>query len=84
MTALVFLGSLLGLIALGLPIAFALMFAGVALMLLTGQFDAQIVVQNAISGADNFVLMAVPFFILAGEFMNAGGLSRRIVDMASA
>ncbi|MGX5658765.1 TRAP transporter large permease [Castellaniella ginsengisoli] len=84
MSALVFLGSLLCLIALGLPIAFALMFAGVALMLLTGQFDAQIVVQNAISGADNFVLMAVPFFILAGELMNAGGLSRRIVDMASA
>lgn len=84
MSAFVFLGSLLGLIALGLPIAFALMFAGVALMLLTGQFDAQIVVQNAIAGADNFVLMAVPFFILAGEFMNAGGLSRRIVDMASA
>ncbi|MBE7523053.1 MAG: TRAP transporter large permease subunit [Burkholderiales bacterium] len=84
MTAVVFLATLLGLIALGLPIAFALMFAGVALMLVTGQFDAQIVVQNAISGADNFVLMAVPFFILAGEFMNAGGLSKRIVEMASA
>ena len=84
MTALVFLGSLLGLIGLGVPIAFALMFAGIALMLVTGQFDAQIVVQNAIAGADNFVLMAVPFFILAGEFMNAGGLSRRIVDMAGA
>jgi tripartite ATP-independent transporter DctM subunit len=83
-TALVFLGTLLGLIAIGLPIAFALMYAGVALMLVTNQFDAQIVVQNAISGADNFVLMAVPFFILAGEFMNAGGLSRRIVEMASA
>ncbi|WP_323012101.1 TRAP transporter large permease subunit [Castellaniella sp.] len=84
MTAIVFITSLLGLIAMGLPIAFALMFAGVALMLLTGQFDAQIVVQNAIAGADNFVLMAVPFFILAGEFMNAGGLSKRIVEMASA
>ncbi len=84
MSAALFIGTLLGLIALGLPIAFALMFAGVALMLLTGQFDTQIVVQNAIAGADNFVLMAVPFFILAGEFMNAGGLSKRIVDMASA
>jgi tripartite ATP-independent transporter DctM subunit len=41
-------------------------------------------VQNAIGGADIFVLMAVPFFILAGEFMNAGGLSRRIVEMAGA
>ncbi|MCZ2292864.1 MAG: TRAP transporter large permease subunit [Burkholderiales bacterium] len=84
MTALVFLATLLVLIAIGLPIAFALMFAGVALMLLTDQFDAQIVVQNAIAGADNFVLMAVPFFILAGEFMNAGGLSKRIVEMAGA
>lgn len=84
MSAAVFLISLLGLIALGVPIAFALMFSGIALMLLTGQFDSQIVVQNAIAGADNFVLMAVPFFILAGELMNAGGLSKRIVDMASA
>ncbi|MER1968022.1 TRAP transporter large permease subunit [Castellaniella sp. GW247-6E4] len=84
MSAALFIGTLLSLIALGLPIAFALMFAGVALMLLIGQFDSQIVVQNAIAGADNFVLMAVPFFILAGEFMNAGGLSKRIVEMASA
>ncbi|WP_024539615.1 TRAP transporter large permease [Comamonas badia] len=84
MSATVFLVSLLGLIALGVPIAFALMFAGIALMLLTGQFDAQVVVQNAVAGADNFVLMAVPFFILAGELMNAGGLSKRIVEMASA
>ena len=84
MTALIFLGTLLGLIAVGMPIAFALLFAGVAIMLQMGQFDAQIVVQNAIGGADNFVLMAVTFFILAGEFMNAGGLSRRIVDMAGA
>lgn len=84
MTAIVFVVTLLGLIMVGLPIAFALMYAGVALMLVTGQFDSQIVVQNAIAGADNFVLMAVPFFILAGEFMNAGGLSKRIVDMAGA
>jgi tripartite ATP-independent transporter DctM subunit len=84
MSALVFLGVLLGLIAFGVPIAFALLFAAVGLMLQMDQFDTQIVVQNAIGGADNFVLMAVPFFILAGEFMNAGGLSKRIVDMAGA
>ncbi|QEA13914.1 TRAP transporter large permease [Comamonas flocculans] len=84
MTATVFLISLLTLIALGVPIAFALMFSGIALMLVTGQFDSQVVVQNAIAGADNFVLMAVPFFILAGELMNAGGLSKRIVEMAGA
>ena len=84
MTAFIFLAVLLLLIALGMPIAFALLFSGVAVMFQMGQFDSQIVVQNAIGGADNFVLMAVPFFILAGEFMNAGGLSRRIVEMAGA
>jgi len=84
LSAFVFLATLLVLIALGMPIAFALLLSGVALMLQLGQFDSQIVVQNAIGGADNFVLMAVPFFILAGEFMNAGGLSRRIVEMAGA
>jgi tripartite ATP-independent transporter DctM subunit len=84
MSALIFLGVLLAAIAIGMPIAFALLFSGVAIMLQMGQFDTQIVVQNAIGGADNFVLMAVPFFILAGEFMNAGGLSKRIVDLAGA
>ncbi len=84
MSAGIFLLTLLTSIAIGMPIAFALLVAGVALMLLLGQFQPQAMVQNAIGGADNFVLMAVPFFILAGEFMNAGGLSRRIVDMAGA
>ncbi|HEX2531782.1 MAG TPA: TRAP transporter large permease subunit [Burkholderiaceae bacterium] len=84
MSAALFLGVLLSLITIGMPIAFALLAGGAALMFLLGQFDSQVVVQNAIGGADNFVLMAVPFFILAGEFMNAGGLSRRIVDMAGA
>ena len=45
-------------------------------------FDAQILAQNVINGADSFPLLAVPFFMLAGEIMNAGGLSRRIVDLA--
>ncbi|MCC7150512.1 MAG: TRAP transporter large permease subunit, partial [Rubrivivax sp.] len=71
MTAALFLLVLLGTIALGMPIAFALLFAAIAVMLQLGQFDSQIIVQNAIGGADNFVLMAVPFFILAGELMNA-------------
>lgn len=84
MSAGVFLLTLLGSIAIGMPIAFALLVAAVALMLLLGQFQPQVMAQNAIAGADNFVLMAVPFFILAGEFMNAGGLSRRIVAMAGA
>jgi tripartite ATP-independent transporter DctM subunit len=84
MTLWVFSGSLIGAMALGMPIAFALLVCGVALMAYMGNFDAQIVAQNLVSGADNFPLMAVPFFLLAGEFMNAGGMSRRIVDAAMA
>lgn len=84
MSAAIFLAILLAAIALGMPIAFALLFAGIGVMVQLGQFDSQIIVQNAIGGADNFVLMAVPFFILAGELMNAGGLSRRIVDLVGA
>jgi TRAP-type transport system large permease protein len=78
----VFIGSLLGTMALGMPIAFALLLSGVALMFFMGIFDSQIIAQNLISGADNFPLMAIPFFMLAGELMNAGGLSQRIVKMA--
>ena len=80
----IFLVSLLGAMALGMPIAFALMVCGIALMTHMDMFDAQLIAQNTIDGADNFVLMAVPFFMLAGEFMNAGGLSKRIVNLAMA
>jgi TRAP-type transport system large permease protein len=82
MTLFVFLGSLVLLMALGMPIAFALLLTGVALMYQLNFFDAQLVAQNLLAGADNFPLMAVPFFILAGELMNAGGISRRIIDLA--
>jgi len=84
MTVTVFLGSLLGAMAIGTPIAFALLLCGVALMFHMDLFDAQIVAQNVINGADSFPLVAVPFFMLAGEVMNAGGLSRRIVAVAMA
>lgn len=84
MTIAVFLGSLLGAMALGMPIAYALLLCGVALMWQLDLFDAQIIAQNIINGADSFPLMAVPFFMLAGEIMNAGGLSKRIVNLALA
>ena len=84
MTLAVFLGSLVGVMALGMPIAFALLFSGVALMIYLDIFDSQIIAQNLINGADNFPLMAIPFFILAGEIMNAGGISKRIIQFALA
>ena len=84
MTIAVFLGSLLAAMALGIPIAFSLLLCGVALMWHMDMFDAQILAQNLIEGANSFPLLAVPFFMLAGEIMNTGGLSRRIVDFAMA
>jgi tripartite ATP-independent transporter DctM subunit len=82
MTIAVFTLSLLGAMAIGMPIAFALLICGVALMHSLDIFDAQIVAQNIINGADSFPLMAVPFFMLAGEIMTKGGLARRIVNVA--
>jgi tripartite ATP-independent transporter DctM subunit len=88
MTVAIFVFSLLGAMALGMPIAYALLVCGLCLMgymAATGMiaaFDSQILAQRFVDGADNFPLLAVPFFLLAGEFMNAGGLSRRIVDLA--
>lgn len=84
MTLLIFVGSLLGAMAVGVPIAFALIFCGIALMWHMDMFNAQIVAQNMVTGADAFTLLAIPFFLLAGELMNAGGLSRRIINFALA
>ncbi|HYG43357.1 MAG TPA: TRAP transporter large permease subunit [Bordetella sp.] len=83
MTLTLFLAVLLGLIALGMPIAFALLLSAVALMFQLNFFDSQILAQNMLSGANSFTLMAVPLFMLAGEVMNAGGISRRIVNLAA-
>ena len=76
-----FLVVLLAAILAGIPVAFALILCGIAMMLHLGEFNTQILAENLISGADSFSLMAIPFFVLAGEIMNAGGLSRRIVDL---
>lgn len=84
MSGLVFIGSLLGAMGIGIPIAFALMLSGIAMMLLMGNLDAQILAQRLVNGADSYPLMAIPFFLIAGELMNAGGLSRRIVNVALA
>ena len=90
MTVTVFIVSLLAAMAIGMPIAYALLVCGVSIMAFLAAtsglvtFDSQILAQRFVDGADNFPLLAVPFFLLAGEFMNAGGLSRRIVNLAMA
>ena len=83
MIILLFLGVLVGGIALGMPVAFALVLTGVVLMYQLDFFNAQLVAQNMLAGADIYPLLAVPCFILAGEVMNAGGISGRIITLAS-
>ena len=81
MTILVFLTSLLGCIFIGIPVAFSLLLCGLSLMVYMNVVDIQIMAQNLVHGADSFSLLAIPFFVLAGELMNAGGISKRIVDL---
>lgn len=81
MELLIFLSTLLVCIILGVPIAFALLVTGVALMLWLGMLDPNVMAQNVFNGINNFSLLAIPFFVLAGEIMNAGGLSTRIIDL---
>ncbi len=80
----VFLGVLFFFLFLGVPVAFSMLLSAIGMMLVMGNFDTQIVAQNLVNGANNFPLMAIPFFILAGEIMNAGGISKRVVEFATA
>lgn len=84
MTIIIFLASLIGGIIIGIPIAFSLLFSGMMLMLYLGGFNSQILSQNLFNGADSFSMMAIPFFVVAGDLMNRGGLTNRIVDAATA
>ncbi|MDI5987459.1 TRAP transporter large permease subunit [Halomonas sp. M4R5S39] len=82
MTIGLFLGSLLASIGLSVPIAFALLVSAVVLMLHLDMFNSQILAQNLVNGADSYTLLAIPFFLVAGEVMSRGGLSKRIVSLA--
>lgn len=83
MTLILFLTVLIGAILLGMPVAFALLLASMALMLQMDMLSTDILAQNLINGVDNFPLLAIPFFLVAGEVMSRGGLSTRIVRLAS-
>ena len=82
MSLVIFLGVLIAAMAVGVPIAFSLILCAVAMGLALNMFDPQIISQRMIVGANSFTLLAIPFFLLAGELMNAGGMSRRIVAFA--
>jgi len=80
----VFSLGMLVFMGMGTPMAFALVLTGAGMAYVLDFWDTQLLAQNLVAGVDSFPLLAVPFFILAGELMNAGGISRRIIQMAQA
>ncbi len=78
-----FLPLFLVLLCLGVPVFFAMLAAPGIILWLNGQErDIAFLYRNVYNGIDSFPLMAIPFFMLAGELMNRGGITRRLVDFA--
>ncbi|UCD31027.1 MAG: TRAP transporter large permease [Desulfobacterales bacterium] len=84
MTTEILLLSLLFLFAINTPIAIAIGVASILGILFQGDFPLMMVAQRMFSGTDSFHLMAVPLFMFVGVIMEAGGISRRIIDFANA
>lgn len=78
-----FLAALFGFLAIGVPIAHTLVLVAVSLLFAIDNFEPQFVAQSVIYGANSFTLLAIPFFILAGEIMSYGGISKRIVHFVA-
>ncbi|ETX28689.1 TRAP transporter large permease [Roseivivax isoporae] len=80
-----FLPVFLVFLMIGMPVFFALLFAPGALLWLNGQErDLALLYRNLYNGMDSFPLMALPFFLLAGEIMNRGGITTRLVEFSQA
>lgn len=82
--AVVILVLLLGLIFLGLPLIFSIgCSALITLMIFHPEVPLEIVPMYVVAGLDSFPLLAIPFFLMTGEIMNAGGLTPRIIRFAN-
>ena len=79
--AIVYLGSMVAAILMGMPIAFSILISAIITGLCIGGSGAnpQIIALQLMQGSDSVTLMALPFFVLAGEFMNRGVLTKRII-----
>ncbi|MCJ7541329.1 MAG: TRAP transporter large permease [Desulfobacterales bacterium] len=84
MTTEILILSLLFLFVINTPIAISIGMASILATLIKGDFPLMMVVQRMFGGIDSFHLMAVPLFMFVGVIMEAGGISRRIVDFANA
>lgn len=82
--ALLLFGSFIVLILIGIPIGYSIGLSTLVAMLLTSNVPLLVIAQNAITGANSFTLLAIPFFILAGNLMSTGGIARRLVQFCDA
>lgn len=82
MTAILFIG-LIVLLILGVPIAFVLCGSSILAILTSGDIHGAIVIQRMFSGSGSFTLLAIPFFVLAGNLMSVGGISKRLVNLCN-
>ena len=69
---------------LGVPIAFSLGLGSVVAIFMDDKISSMLVAQKLFSSINSFSLMAIPFFMLSGELMEAGGISKRLVNIAKA
>lgn len=83
MTTIILFGSLAFLLVLTVPIGISLGLATLVTILYSGITSSEYLAQSLVTSTDSFPLMAVPFFILAGEIMGRGGISKRLVTLAN-
>ncbi len=69
-------------LVIGLPVAFALMLSAIPVFVLTGTMPTTVAIQKMVTALENFPLLAVPFFILAGNLMNEAGITERLVKFS--
>lgn len=84
MSAAVLFGLLVALMLTGMPVAVALGLTVMAFLFLFTQVPIEIVAQKLFTGIETFEIMAIPFFILAGNFLTHGGVARRMINFATA
>ena len=79
------LGTMLGLAALGVPLVFALLAGSlVTLLIMRPGLPLEVIPQLFVQGMDNFALLAIALFFLAGELMSSGGVTGRILAFSRA
>jgi tripartite ATP-independent transporter DctM subunit len=82
MTVAILIGVFVVLVALGIPIAFAMGMSSLAAVLYMGGVPLNLIVHRTVMGVDSFVLLAIPLFIFAGTIMEQGGISERLIHFA--